>query len=268
MKRVLTLALIFTIAILSVFTQNNEASAATIKVMWGKTELKSGQIGKITVNKPINLWKRDANENLSFVRVLKPGEEYRVYRYDAKHGGQYGLGGGMWITKMPTHVKYETPSKAKLAELKAKEQLISQMRNKYIGLHVDPLPAGAEYMGGSLITEDDDYEEYAIEYVRDSGYMVVLFQEMTHRNYQGKAFWKILDATVVDDLKRGYTTCSGVYKNGKYVAPVFAVAKYTGFENKEYLPNVEYAFFANKQMEKFEAVSTSGMSCYNEGYGL
>ena len=85
--------------------------------MWGKTELKKGQIGKITVTKPINLWQRDANDRLSFVRVLKPGEEYRVYRYDHLHGGQYGLGGGMYITKMPTHIKYETPSKAKLAQL-------------------------------------------------------------------------------------------------------------------------------------------------------
>ena len=85
--------------------------------MWGKTELKKGQIGKITVTKQINLWQRDANDRLSFVRVLKPGEEYRVYRYDNLHGGQYGLGGGMYITKMPTHIKYETPSKAKLAQL-------------------------------------------------------------------------------------------------------------------------------------------------------
>ena len=85
--------------------------------MWGKTELKNGQIGKITVLKPINLWERDANNQLKFERVLNPGEEYRVYRYDQLHGGQYGLGGGMYITKMPTHIKYETPSKSKLAQL-------------------------------------------------------------------------------------------------------------------------------------------------------
>ena len=83
----------------------------------GKNRIKKGQIGKITVTKPINLWQRDANNKLKFVRVLKQGEEYRVYRYDNLHGGQYGLGGGMYITKMPTHIKYETPSKAKLAQL-------------------------------------------------------------------------------------------------------------------------------------------------------
>ena len=70
-------------------------SAASAQVMWGKTELKVGQIGKITITKPINLWERDANNKLKLKRVLKPGEEYRVYRYDNKHGGQYGFGGGM-----------------------------------------------------------------------------------------------------------------------------------------------------------------------------
>ena len=103
---------IFTVLLLLFST-----SVASAKVMWGKTELKKGQIGKITVTKPINLWERDANNKLTFERVLKPGEEYRVYRYDNLHGGQYGLGGGMYITKMPTHIKYETPSKAKLALL-------------------------------------------------------------------------------------------------------------------------------------------------------
>ena len=107
----------FWVSVLTVFLLFFIASSAEAKVMWGKTELKQGQLGKITVKKSINLWERDANNRLSFVRVLKPGEEYRVYRYDNHHGGQYGLGGGMYITKMPTHIKYETPSKVKLAEL-------------------------------------------------------------------------------------------------------------------------------------------------------
>lgn len=109
-KVILTSVLTF---FLLIFT----TSDASAKVMWGKTELKEGQIGKITVIKPINLWERDASNNLKFIRVLNLGEEYRVYRYDDHNGGQYGLGGGMWITNMPTHIKYETPSKAKLAEL-------------------------------------------------------------------------------------------------------------------------------------------------------
>lgn len=89
-----------------------------IIVMWGNSELKRGQIGRITVQKPINLWKRDRYNKLQFVRILKPGEQYRVYTYDKLYGGQYGLGGGYYVTKMPTHIKYETPSKQLLNKLK------------------------------------------------------------------------------------------------------------------------------------------------------
>ena len=85
-------------------------------VIWKGAELKKGQIGLVTITKNINLWKREGNK-LVFVRVLKAGEIYRVYNYDGKHGGQYAVGGGHYITNMKGYVKYETPSKAKLAEV-------------------------------------------------------------------------------------------------------------------------------------------------------
>jgi 2',3'-cyclic-nucleotide 2'-phosphodiesterase/3'-nucleotidase len=88
----------------------------TPKVYWDGALLKQGQIGRVTVSKPINLWKREGDK-LVFVRVLKKGEVYRVYNYDGKHGGQYGLGGGYYITNMKGYIKYETPSKAKLKQL-------------------------------------------------------------------------------------------------------------------------------------------------------
>ncbi len=37
-----------------------------------------------------------------------------------RHGGQYYLGAGEWVTKMRTHIKYETPSKAMLDKLNSK----------------------------------------------------------------------------------------------------------------------------------------------------
>jgi len=89
----------------------------TPKVYWDGLLLKKGQIGRITIEKPINLWKKDANGKLSFVRILKPGEVYRVYGYDKEHFGQYGVGAGHYVTNMKGYVKYETPSKAKLAQL-------------------------------------------------------------------------------------------------------------------------------------------------------
>ncbi|MDF2068016.1 hypothetical protein [Bacillus sp. Cr_A10] len=94
---------------------SNSASAA--KVMWGKTELKLGQIGKVTILSNTNLVKMESNGSLTTVRSMKKGEEYRVYSYKTNHGGLYGVGGGSYIQKS-TNVKYETPSKSKLASLK------------------------------------------------------------------------------------------------------------------------------------------------------
>lgn len=89
-------------------------------VYWDGAILKKGQIGRVTVNKAINLWKRTATNKLEFVRILKPGETYRVYNFDSKYGGQYGVGGGYFITNMKSHIKYQTPSKAKLQQLQGK----------------------------------------------------------------------------------------------------------------------------------------------------
>ncbi|WP_413788980.1 hypothetical protein [Psychrobacillus mangrovi] len=88
----------------------------TKKVYWDGIELRKGQIGKINVNKPINVWKRDDGK-LVFERVLKKGDQYRVYTYDSAYGGQYGLGGGLFVTKMSSHITYKTPPKSKLLEL-------------------------------------------------------------------------------------------------------------------------------------------------------
>ncbi|MEH7344976.1 choice-of-anchor I family protein [Bacillus sp. JJ1532] len=86
-------------------------------VYWDGLLMKKGQIGRVMIEKPINLWKR-TDEGLQFVRVLNPGEKYRVYSYDDKFGGQYSVGGGHYVTKMEWYVSYQTPSKHKLELLK------------------------------------------------------------------------------------------------------------------------------------------------------
>jgi N-acetylmuramoyl-L-alanine amidase CwlA len=86
-------------------------------IYWDGVEMQKGQMGRISILKPINLWKRDEDNNLHFERILWQGEKYRVYGYDDLYDGQYAVGGGYWITKMDGYVKYETPSKAKLEAL-------------------------------------------------------------------------------------------------------------------------------------------------------
>lgn len=87
----LVLVTVFTLGLISFNTVDAEAS---IKVMWGKTELKEGQIGKITIINSTELVKLESNASLSTVRMLKSGEEFRVYSYKSQHGGLYGVGGG------------------------------------------------------------------------------------------------------------------------------------------------------------------------------
>ena len=84
--------------------------------MWDGMIIKESQIGRVTILKPINLWKRDGDK-LIFVRILQVGDVYRVYNKDNKHGGQFDLGANCWLTDMDGYVKYETPSKSKLKEV-------------------------------------------------------------------------------------------------------------------------------------------------------
>ena len=109
--------LIPAIMVASLLLSAGSASAASQKVMWGKTELKQGQIGKVTILGTIELVKINTDGSLSVIRNLNKGEEYRVYSYKNDHGGLYGVGGGSFVQKNPSEVKYETPSKNKLSEL-------------------------------------------------------------------------------------------------------------------------------------------------------
>ncbi|TYS60712.1 hypothetical protein FZD47_21120 [Bacillus infantis] len=84
------------------------------KVMWGKTELWKGQLGKVTVKEPTSLVKRLDNGSFEKVRDLKKGDEYRVYRYLNERNGMYGVGAGMYVERDAAKVLYETPSKRNL----------------------------------------------------------------------------------------------------------------------------------------------------------
>ena len=84
--------------------------------MWGKIELKQGMIGRVTILKDTDLY-RLTNNKLYVVRKAKKGQEFGVYSYKKDFGGLYGLGGGIYVKKSSS-IKYETPSKAKLEQLK------------------------------------------------------------------------------------------------------------------------------------------------------
>ncbi|TQR14714.1 hypothetical protein [Psychrobacillus soli] len=115
-KKISKMFLVAVLALGITSFNNIQAEASTNKVMWGKTELKQGQIGKVTILADTNLVKIGSNGSLNKVRTLKKGEEYRVYTYKGTNGGLYGLGASSYVQK-GAQVKYETPSKGKLALL-------------------------------------------------------------------------------------------------------------------------------------------------------
>lgn len=98
------------------YTMPEQVQTQVPKVMWGKTELKLGQIGKVSILQDTYLMKIESDGSLSTIRTLKKGEEYRVYSYKGQQNGLYGLGGSSFVQKSAA-IRYETPSKAKLALL-------------------------------------------------------------------------------------------------------------------------------------------------------
>lgn len=106
----------------SLFFQIDKLYPLVGKVMWGKTEVKPGQIGRLTIKSSTTLWK-DTNGVLTKARTLNVGEQYRIYGYRDKDGGLYEVGGGYYVNKDSKKALYETPSKAKLrlAEILYKE---------------------------------------------------------------------------------------------------------------------------------------------------
>lgn len=161
-KVILTLGLILSVSAINI----PDASAAT-KVMWGKTELKLGQIGKVTIKSPSALFKLEKNNKLTKVRNLKAGEEFRVYSYKNLDGYMYGVGGGNFIYNIQS-VKYETPSKSKLALLDGKTPVVTLPTPKPVNPNpITPKPvtdkntAYKEKLNTIKNTKYKDYKEYA-----------------------------------------------------------------------------------------------------------
>ena len=129
MKKLLSVMLA-TFLVFTVFLLANESASAQpelSKIMWGKTELKIGQLGKVTILEDTPLVKQTTDGKLVTVRILKKGDEYRVYTYKSIHNGLYGVGAGSFVQKN-TKIKYEIPSKKKL-ELLSYKKLFQEARN-------------------------------------------------------------------------------------------------------------------------------------------
>ncbi|KYD30046.1 hypothetical protein [Geobacillus sp. B4113_201601] len=97
---------------------------AEAKVYWDGVELKPGQIGRLTVLKKTSLLKFKNDGSPVVVRTLNPGQVYRIYEFKP---GYLGLGGGYYV-KRDSSVKYETPSKTKLEQVRKENGLPSPQK--------------------------------------------------------------------------------------------------------------------------------------------
>ena len=135
---------------------NPEKSHAAT-VYWDGMELKKGQIGRVTVLKPLNLWKR-TEQGLQFERLPQKGERFRVYRMDDKYGSQYGVGGDYYITKMNDYTFYETPSKLKRKLLDCNQACLVDMMielpdEKYDNLAVNQIKERLKALPESMLVD-------------------------------------------------------------------------------------------------------------------
>ncbi|WP_197206586.1 S1C family serine protease [Cytobacillus firmus] len=117
MKKLLAVLLVFMV-IFGMFTPSSNAEDKSFcdqfkgikKIWWDGIELKSGQIGRLTILKDTSLFKLQGEKKV-FTRTLKKGEFYRIYAFKP---GKLSVGGGYFVDR-DVKVSYSTPSKNKLA---------------------------------------------------------------------------------------------------------------------------------------------------------
>lgn len=127
MKRLVIVAAIFACAFFGFQFQASASESCPDRVMWGKTELKQGQIGKVTILK--NVQSYTLSSSIKPAKLLLKDAEYRVYSYK---NGYYGLGGGLFVKK-DSSVLYQTPSKAKLSLLNCQDASVFSVSGITIG---------------------------------------------------------------------------------------------------------------------------------------
>lgn len=128
MKKIILSVLLLFLAFTTFFVKT-EATMPT-KIMWDNMELKTGQIGRVTMLKSGFTLSKYENGEFRPARVVKKGEVFRVYGIKvATYATHLDLGNNLWAyhsslrsdgsnVYLQKTVNYETPSKSKLALLK------------------------------------------------------------------------------------------------------------------------------------------------------
>jgi uncharacterized protein YkwD len=120
-------------------------------IRWDSTELKVGQIGRLTILKDTPLYRLNGNIKVTS-RTLKAGETYRIYAFKP---GKLSVGGGLYVDR-DARIKYETPSKVKLSQLSCKKLAIEDS-NRSVHMN-DSFSTVAAKLGKEKRTSLNEYK--------------------------------------------------------------------------------------------------------------
>ncbi|MFE8701782.1 DUF5050 domain-containing protein [Cytobacillus sp. FJAT-54145] len=180
------------------------------KIWWDGIELKSGQIGRLTIVKDTSLFKLEG-EKKTFSRTLKAGEFYRIYAFKP---GMLSVGGGYFVDR-DNKVTYQTPSKTKLNAVKCinsptKPKPTSSEKQNDHGEISDGLNSVTRFMGtpnGFLAydkeTKKHDHIPYKLNtaglytHTSDAIYVNVYDENANRSTMNSHQFYKV-------DLKKPY----------------------------------------------------------------
>jgi hypothetical protein len=208
------------LVMLFVFLFGGGGESAEAKVMWGKVELKKGMIGKITVVKDTDLYNLNKNNQLTVIRKLKKGQEYRVYSFKNIYGGLYNVGGA--YVKKTSSIKYEALSKETFSllikqSLTGSYEIVSpdgervqfmityQKGNKLAGWYFydpsEPLAMEGEVIGSQAVLRVyfDDYYEQILDSISYLDIPKAELEEIAAQLIDNDDYYMEFNFTIADD---------------------------------------------------------------------
>ena len=134
--------------------------------------------------------------------------------------------------------------------------------NDIIGTIVPPYPEKWRDQGGACIASCD----YSIGVLEKSNRLFLYFGKSAPRTDPKKARWLVTDQMPYPKTPPGFQVVYGLCeRDGKPDDTIIAIVKTT---DAEWYTTVRSAYRANFNTGRFEKISTKGVRCQNEGWGV
>lgn len=134
--------------------------------------------------------------------------------------------------------------------------------NNLIGKTVPPFPTGWQDEGGSCVLDCN----YSMGILKKGKERLVYFGKALPKTDTGKSRWQVLDQMPYPETREGFEVVYGSCESKGIADPsIIALVKFT---ETEWLDQVRFTYKANTAKGIFETISTEGIRCQNEGWGL